>query len=322
MPVYHGGGANGEIMRNYSNDGQTYYDITLLDACQTTRIHHNRFHHASDAPHTWGIDLDDGSSNYEIYKNLCLGMGIKLREGFQRKVYNNIIIDGKFEIHVPYDQANDEIFSNIVIQRNPWSFAGVDQQRLENAMKTADCNWYYYPSGKVQLPAWFYPNDTESRFERHGIEGADPCFADPENNDYTVTNEAEAKRIRFENFDMHHFGKTGCCQKCPDYQGTQHSEETAVKKKEWRGAVISEIDDAIMSSTGYAGTRGVYFESVPECSDAYLNGFRIRDILVAAGEYVIEDLLSLDKVEGMFIGHETEIVIHRTNERKNIKITF
>jgi hypothetical protein len=34
--------------------------------------------------------LDDGSSNYQIYNNLCLNGGIKLREGFYRTVENNI----------------------------------------------------------------------------------------------------------------------------------------------------------------------------------------------------------------------------------------
>ena len=39
------------------------------------------------------IDLDDGSSNYHIYNNICLNGGLKLREGFYRTVENNIIIN-------------------------------------------------------------------------------------------------------------------------------------------------------------------------------------------------------------------------------------
>lgn len=322
VPVYHGGGANGEIMRKYSKDGQTYYDITLLDACQTTKIHHNRFHHASDAPHTWGIDLDDGSSNYEIYKNLCLGMGIKLREGFERKVYNNIIINGKFEIHVSYHQARDEIYSNVVIEKTPWSFAGVDQERFEKAMERVDRNWYYHFSGKVKLPVWFYPNESGSRFEQHGIIGEDPGFANPGYNDYTITNEETAKKICFENFEMCSFGKRGCEEKPPVYQCVQDSETMSVQKKEWRGAVISEIDYAIMSSTGYAGLSGVYFERVPESSEAFISGFRERDILTAIGENEIDDIAALGKVEGMLVGHGAEAIIHRTNEKRNIMILF
>ena len=55
-------------------------EIILLDAQKTTTIRNNRFR----CDHGWDIDLDDGSSNYNIYNNICLNGGIKLREGFFR----------------------------------------------------------------------------------------------------------------------------------------------------------------------------------------------------------------------------------------------
>ncbi len=55
----------------------------------TTIIRNNRFRDA----HGWGIDLDDGSSNYHVYNNLCIGISVKLREGDGRLVENNIFID-------------------------------------------------------------------------------------------------------------------------------------------------------------------------------------------------------------------------------------
>src|SRR5690606_31267137 len=55
-------------------------EMPLWDAIHMTIIRHNRFR----CDHGWDIDLDDGSSNYGIYNNVCLNGGIKLREGFHR----------------------------------------------------------------------------------------------------------------------------------------------------------------------------------------------------------------------------------------------
>ena len=67
--------------------------LYLLDAQKTTVIRNNRFQTA----HGWDIDLDDGSSNYHIYNNLCLQGGLKLREGFGRVVENNILVNNHHE---------------------------------------------------------------------------------------------------------------------------------------------------------------------------------------------------------------------------------
>ena len=50
-------------------------------------LHNNRWR----CDHGWDIDLDDGSSNYHIYNNLCLNGGIKNPRRIQRTVENNII---------------------------------------------------------------------------------------------------------------------------------------------------------------------------------------------------------------------------------------
>ena len=64
--------------------------------------------------HGWDIDLDDGSSNYIIYNNLCLNGGIKLREGVNRIVENNIMINNTFHPHVWFKNSNDVFRHNIV----------------------------------------------------------------------------------------------------------------------------------------------------------------------------------------------------------------
>lgn len=49
--------------------------MVFRDATETTVIRNNRWR----CDHGWDIDLDDGSSNYHIYNNLCLHGGLKLQ---------------------------------------------------------------------------------------------------------------------------------------------------------------------------------------------------------------------------------------------------
>ncbi len=71
-------------------------ELILLDAQKTIVMRNNRFR----CDHGWDIDLDDGSSNYHIYNNVCLSGGLKFREGFKRIAENNILINNSFHPHV------------------------------------------------------------------------------------------------------------------------------------------------------------------------------------------------------------------------------
>ena len=85
-------------------------ELTQLDAIETTVIRNCRWR----CDHGWDIDLDDGCSNYTIYNNLCLNGGIKLREGFRRQVFNNIMINNSFHPHVWFPESHDVFERNIV----------------------------------------------------------------------------------------------------------------------------------------------------------------------------------------------------------------
>jgi hypothetical protein len=132
-------------LRNYTNDGVHYYDITEIDCYQTTTIHDNRFEHDYGAPFSWGIDLDDGSSNYDIYNNLCLGIGVKIRDGFDRNVHNNIFIDSQINIQMSMGKARDKVNGNIVLNSTPYGFAGVDETIFKSAKYAVDkSQWLSY----------------------------------------------------------------------------------------------------------------------------------------------------------------------------------
>jgi hypothetical protein len=85
----------------------------LVDALEPVVVRNNFFE--EDAG--WGLDLDDGASNYEIYNNLCVGVSVKLREGAYRTIYNNIWVNGANSpcFHVGNENNHDRYFRNITV---------------------------------------------------------------------------------------------------------------------------------------------------------------------------------------------------------------
>ena len=71
-------------------------DMPFWDAQKLSHVRNNRFR----CDNGWDIDLDDGSTNYDVYNNLCLSGGIKVREGYRRHVYNNIMVNNSFRANV------------------------------------------------------------------------------------------------------------------------------------------------------------------------------------------------------------------------------
>ncbi|MEK6239363.1 MAG: right-handed parallel beta-helix repeat-containing protein, partial [Planctomycetales bacterium] len=93
-------------------DLKEHPELPLLDAQTKTVLRNNRWR----CDHGWDIDLDDGSTNYHIYNNLCLNGGIKNREGFHRLVENNVMVNNGFHPHVWYEQSGDVFRRNIVFR--------------------------------------------------------------------------------------------------------------------------------------------------------------------------------------------------------------
>lgn len=163
--------------------------LALLDT-EKTIIRNSRWR----CDHGWDIDLDDGSSNYELYNNLLLRGGLKFREGFHRKAYNNIIINNSFHPHVWYDNSQDVFTCNIVM--GP-----------------------YRPAGGMTKGKWgrqvdrnlFTTNDADRRkFAAHGCDEnsivGNPMFIDPVKGDFRVKDNSPAIKLGFKNFPMNNFG--------------------------------------------------------------------------------------------------------------------
>lgn len=261
------------------NKGAQKEPYSLIDVIEPIQIHDNRMHFAGrvDGGSTFGIDLDDGSSNYKIYNNLCLNMGIKLREGFHREVYNNILVNGAFNLHCTFEDSYDVIEKNIVVKGTPYVLAATDANRFKVSEDKIDNNWFYDLGMKVNCPN-FWENLS---YDANSVT-ADPQFQNTSENDYTVTNTEIMDKIGFENFPMDQFGKPGCPYQAPVYEKTEPDGNTDIlEREEWLGATISALDDAIMSSTGAGSLDGVYLESVPENSQAAAFGLKAGDVIKA-----------------------------------------
>ncbi|MDE5493470.1 right-handed parallel beta-helix repeat-containing protein [Elizabethkingia meningoseptica] len=161
-------------------------ELILLDAQETTILRNNRFR----CDHGWDIDLDDGSSNYHIYNNVCLNGGLKLREGFKRKVENNIILNNSFHPHVWFKNSDDKFMHNIVM--TPYAPIGINYWGNE-------VDYNLFPDSEAL-------QDAQKRgTDKHSISGS-PNFISPETGNYTIHQSSPALQIGFKNFPMNEFG--------------------------------------------------------------------------------------------------------------------
>ncbi len=227
-------------------------ELILLDASKTVTIRNNRFR----CDHGWDIDLDDGSSNYHIYNNLCLNGGIKLREGFNRLVENNIIVNNSFHPHVWFKNSGDVFRRNIVlkpyypIQINDWG-------------KEVDYN-LFVEDGDLQAAR---ANGTD----QNSLAG-NPIFIDMAKGNYTVKNESPAIKLGFRNFPMDKFGVVSSSLKLqakeiplPDVSTT--SLDSSSTEISWLGAKLRNVTGlGDRSAYGLPDEYGVIIESIEKHS--------------------------------------------------------
>ena len=205
-----GGGSRDDYINEY----------TKLDAMDVTILHNNRIANfrKSISAGNWTIDLDDGSTNYEIYNNLNLGSTIKLRDGMYRKVYNNITVSAvPLGWHVWPKHSFDEVYQNIfVISGTVPGKSEATQQFIRPIRLPDDVKWsnnYDYNlywnvnspdevnvTGEKSMEAW-----QAEGYDQHSMV-AEPLFIDPENGDYRVKDNSPALKLGFKNFPMDEFG--------------------------------------------------------------------------------------------------------------------
>ena len=161
-------------------------ELILLDALYTTVLRNNRFR----CDHGWDIDLDDGSSNYHIYNNICLNGGIKLREGFFRRVENNVVINNSLHPHVWFEKSGDVVRRNVFMK----TYAPI---MVNGWGESVDYNCFLT---KEDLAA-VQKNGTDE----HSVFGV-LNFVASDQGDYTLPSDCVAFQIGFENVPTQGFG--------------------------------------------------------------------------------------------------------------------
>ncbi len=255
-------------------------NLPFLDAVKTTTIRYSRWR----CDHGWDIDLDDGSSNYDIYNNLLLNTGLKLREGFRRHAWNNVIPFGGLHPHVWYDGSKDDVYSNIfAVAHRP---ARMSRPYVDGTM--VDRNLF-----TTQDPS-ILKASRQLGWDEHSVLG-DPMYVDPANGDFRVKDGSPALELGFKNFPMDQFGVKKASLKAiaetpsiPELEAGGGSdapvktEPLAKADPVWLGATLHCIEGEEFSAFGTnEEDGGVALTSVPKTSAAAKAGLRENDLIQA-----------------------------------------
>lgn len=203
--------------RMWLKEGNLCRDFVELDALEPTIIRHNRIanYRASISAGNWTIDLDDGSSRYEIYDNLSLGSTLKLRDGFDRTVWNNIFVSAvPLGFHVWPKASGDRFFKNVTVVAGARPGAHQAEATMIRPIRMVARDWargfdhnLYW---NANTRAFRVDDDDWTAWRARGFdqnsEFADPQFVDPIAGDYRLREDSPARALGFRNFAMDGFG--------------------------------------------------------------------------------------------------------------------
>lgn len=290
-----------------------------LDNQRTTVIRNNRLRH--EEGFSWGIDLDDGSSNYLIENNLCTGCSVKLREGYFREVRNNIFIGGNPPSkHACFEGSDDVYANNIYVNtRDAWA--------LNRGPSTAalpieiDRNVYFNTRGMEPLFGFQGLAAEGRRPKSRGLAitewkalsadkssvFANPRFVDREGGDFRLERDSPALELGFKPFPLDRFGTRGkWSAMAAKLRAPELGDSGDVPPYEWMGATIR------------SGSGGVLLVRVPGDSAAHRAGFRENDTLIQMNGVPAADVEALTGIiSGAPIG-DTRFHVRRGAETEVI----
>lgn len=251
--------------------------LPFLDAVKTTTIRDSRWR----CDHGWDIDLDDGSSNYDIYNNLMLRSGLKLREGFRRHAWNNIAPYGSLHPHVWYRKSKDQVTSNIFGTRHQPARMSTPYNDETVVNRNFFINWDARAKSLSAKLGW----DSDSI-------GGDPMFVDAPAGDFRVNEGSPALKTGFKNFPMDQFGvkkpSLKAIARTPiiPQPGELNLKLRAAPKMDpeffWAGAPIGDIKGDEFSAFGVSKEEaGVALSGVPKKSTAEGLGLVEGDVIQA-----------------------------------------
>jgi hypothetical protein len=288
--------------------------LAALDAVEPIVIRQNRFR----CDHGWDVDLDDGSSNYVIEENLMLSGGLKLREGFDRIVRNNVLLNGTFHPHVWFDNGGDVFERNIVMA--PYQPIGITIWG-----KSVDRNLFSNASDLRQARS--------SGTDAHSIAG-DPQFSDPAKGDFTVRSSSPAIALGFVNFPMDQFGvrsaRLRALAEQPNIPGPalQPAEGMQEKPRMILGLTIKSVETlGEQSAAGLLSKEGAIVLSVEPAGNGDQAGLQPRDVIIGLGndperpEQTIATAAALvSTVQSRRFQSHLDLIVVRDQKRKVVRI--
>jgi len=240
--------------------------LITADVIKTITMHDNRFH----CEHGWDIDLDDGSSNYHIYNNVCLNGGLKLREGFYRTVENNVILNNSFHPHVWFENSGD-IFRHNIVTRNYYPIG------IKFWGKEIDYNFF---ADQASLE-----KSQKEGTDKHSVFG-NPEFINPSIGDYRVKSTSKALTVGFKSFATDKFGVTSpalrkIAKKAPipvlkGIEGINQSQSI-----EWFGLQIKNLETlGERSATGMPEETGILVLKV-DAGSPFAGVVKANDVILS-----------------------------------------
>jgi hypothetical protein len=291
-------------------------ELPLLDVVKPIVLANNRWR----CDHGWDIDLDDGSSNYIITNNLCLRGGIKNREGYHRRVENNILVSSGFDPHVWFDNSSDVFRHNIV-----WLDYRPARMHAPPWGKDMDYN-LVVKAGAEPSPATALQK--QSGRDEHSIV-ADAGFVDAAKGDYRVKETSPALKLGFVNFAMDRFG----VQK-PELKALARTPALPVPQvavvpiiagdnaaRDWLGASVRNIvDEGELSAFGI-GRRAVLVREISPESVLAKGGLQKGDVILSLNGTAVNDAAGLVSLARMLpAGQSLTVGISRNQKEMTLKI--
>jgi hypothetical protein len=283
--------------------------LILADAIETTVIRHNRFR----CDRGWDIDLDDGSTNYHIYNNLCLNGGLKLREGFYRVVENNILINNTFHQHVWFKDNGNVFTRNIVMQ--PY------EKTSDNECRGSLIDYNIFTDSVSYQAAQAYGNDAHSIVSK-------VRFIDPAAGDFRVADSsADVFRAGFQNFGMDRFGVSSDRLKrlaaTPEMPVPLYAADKLLSAiLTWEAVQIKDLETlGERSATGMDSERGVYVVAVSAYGSELRDYLKSNDVILGfAGQAVnsLDDLYGA--ISGADLSKPQPLVIFRNQKENRVTI--
>lgn len=283
-------------------------ELALADVVDTIIIRNNRF----ECYHGWDIDLDDGSSNYKIYNNLCLAGGIKLREGFNREVTNNIMVDNTFHPHVWYKEDDSDIFKYNIV------FRAYEPIRLDGEGAEIDYNFFH----KTRIAGQAYDS-----WDRNSVSG-NANFVNEKKGDYRLREDSPALELGFKNFDLENFGVVSEDLKEIALKPDLFKTEIVERKHEfslisWKGLELKTVETlGEQSAAGLSRRAGVL---VLGGDKEVLNklGLETDDVIISLGKVLTDDVeIFQQAVKRYRNSRSLELIFSRNQTIKTNKINL